>query len=213
MIRFNPKKVLANAAARKLKKKPLPKVKVPRALKEPISSPGLTADYQIIDEAANFSSPIHSIEREYYQVRLERNKLSTEISYLVESGASQEELAEHYQKIQNLRPIIQAHYGKIQHFKKFGDLPEVETIATDITSMPLPDFSKLSAEERHLNILELTAKKRKLVDKRSKLKAKLRQSAKPAKPDKILEWQQELEMANVEYDVVERQIKELEGKA
>lgn len=212
---IKPNEVLRTIAIEKAKPKQLPKVKVNRRggkSKKKFSSGGLSHDYMVIDEAlpgVAAASQIKQLEREYYGLRLERNKLSTQISYLVEEGATQGVLADHYQKIKNLRSAIKPYYEKIQHFKKFGSLPAVETAKLSSPSA----ISSLSAEDRHVKLLELKDKKRKLVDKRSKLKPKLRQSAKPAKPSKIIEWQQELDMANLEYDAVERQIKELEGKA
>lgn len=133
---------------------------------------------------------------EFNALKVERNKLSTEISRLVENEASKERLAEQYAKIESYRPDLIALYDKIQYVKQHGCLPAIQETTTEP-----PDAYRLKDE------------KKKLVDKRCKLKRKLKESAKASKPEKILEWEQELAQADLQYMEVENQLKQLEGKA
>lgn len=127
---------------------------------------------------------------------LPMNKMSTQIAHMVDRGATQAELAEHYEKIESYRPSRIALYEKIRYVEQYGKLPEV----------PEP-------EKENLDPYYLKDRKKKLVDKRCKLRAKLRTNANPSKPAKLLEWEQELAMADMEYLAVEEMLKQIEGKA
>lgn len=132
---------------------------------------------------------------EFNAIKTERNKASSQIWKMVENGATQAELAEHYELIESFRPGLIALYDKIQHVKQYGALP----------AAPEP-------EEENLDPYYLKFRKKKLVDKRCKLRAKLKTSATPSKPAKILEWEQELALADMEYKEVEEKLKQIEGK-
>lgn len=127
---------------------------------------------------------------------LPMNKLSTQIAHMVNRGATQAELAEHYEKIESYRPGRIALYEKIRYVEQYGKLPEA----------PEP-------EKENLDPYYLKDRKKKLVDKRCKLRAKLRTNANPSKPAKLLEWEQELAQADMEYLAVEEKLKQIEGKA
>lgn len=127
---------------------------------------------------------------------LPMKKLSTQIAHMVDRGATQAELADHYEKIESYRPGRIALYEKIRYVQQYGKLPEV----------PEP-------EKENLDPYYLKDRKKKLVDKRCKLRAKLRTNANPSKPAKLLEWEQELAMADMEYLAVEEKLKQIEGKA
>ncbi|MBZ0245142.1 MAG: hypothetical protein K8H85_04270 [Cyclobacteriaceae bacterium] len=132
---------------------------------------------------------------EFNAIKTERNKASSQIWKMVENGATQAELAEHYELIESFRPGLIALYDKIQHVKQYGALP----------AAPEP-------AEENLDPYFLKDRKKKLVDKRCKLRAKLRTRANPSKPAKILEWEQELALADMEYKEVEEKLKQIEGK-
>lgn len=143
----------------------------------------------------------HNLEQELWQEYNDQfvipmKKLSTQIAHMVERGATQQELADHYASIESYRPGRIALYDKIQHLKQYGQLP----------ATPEP-------AEENLDPYFLKDRKKKLVDKRCKLNAKLKTSAKASKPEKILEWEQELAQANIEYSEVVEKIKQVEGKA
>lgn len=132
---------------------------------------------------------------EFDALKVERDKLSTQIWKMVENGATQAELKAHYEQIESYRPGLIALYDKINHVKQYGALP----------AAPEP-------EEENLDPYYLKDRKKKLVDKRCKLRAKLKTSATPSKPAKILEWEQELAQADLEYQEVEDKLKRVAGK-
>lgn len=145
--------------------------------------------------------PPEALEQELWQEYNDQfvipmKKLSSQIAHMVERGATQQELADHYASIESYRPGRIVLYDKIQHLKQYGQLP----------AAPEP-------AEENLDPYFLKDRKKKLVDKRCKLNAKLKTSAKASKPEKILEWEQELAQANIEYSEVVEKIKQVEGKA
>ena len=137
---------------------------------------------------------LSSLEIEYNSVMKERKILSSQIWKMVENGASKEELATHYDRIESYRPTLQKLYDDKNHVKQYGKLPEVQETNQD------PE-----------TIAGLKLKKRSLIDKRCKLKAKL--AKKVSAPEKYVQW--ELELAQTEAMVIDVQntIKQLEGKA
>jgi len=128
-------------------------------------------------------------------VRMERDKLSTKISFMVEEGATPDQLKYHYNDIESYRQTLMDYYDKIEYVKRHGCLPAESD----------PDQEK--------TLFELKDQKRKLVDKRCKLQAKLTPSAKAQKSERLILWQLELEQANAEYNDVEARIKKMSGKA
>lgn len=196
MIKINVKKVLKEAEIKRNTPKPLPKVTIrPK-------SPGHQLSHVIVDEAIHMppkepeNTLLHQLEREYADVRMERNKLSSQICGLVEGGADQSALRSLYHKIESFRVPLQEHYDKIAYVKQHGHLPEVKP-----ESIHEP------------TLFELKDQKRKLIDKRSKLQAKLKPSAKATKPTQIANWELELEQCNAMYEDVDNRIKKLEGRA
>jgi hypothetical protein len=138
---------------------------------------------------------LQKLESEYSDVRLERDKLSTRISFMVEEGATPSQLMHHYNEIESYRIPLQQYYDKIDYVKRNGHLPGE------------------SDPEQEKTLFELKDQKRKLVDKRCKLQVKLKPSAKAQKPERLIMWQLELEQANSEYEDVEVRIKKMSGKA
>lgn len=215
-MKFNVNKVLHEAEIERQKPKPLPKVRIkskstignhevvipsPGAAKrQAVSEPTepISIDQEMIDSGKVYVEEqvlLHQLEREYADIRMERNKLSSLISTMVEEGATQEQLREHYEKIEAFRIPLQQHYDKIKYVKQHGALPEIKSDA--------------KSEE---TLFELKDKKRKLIDKRCKLQKKLVASAKPSKPEQIANWELELEQATAEYNDVEKRIKQMEGR-
>jgi len=207
-LKFNTQKVLQDAQAERDRPKPLPKIKAVSIL-QTITKPSIviSADAtQAIESLTAASAGITNLElsvaeREYADIRQERNKLSTTISFRVEEGASPQDLKDLYEKIEAFRDPIRQAYDRIKHIKQFGSVPSV--VPASQPGSPVHEYS----------IFELRDQKRKLVDRRCKLAAKLKPSAKPSKPEQIAEWTLELEQANAQYADVEAKIKKLEGQA
>lgn len=218
MKRFNVNKVLLDAEAERQKPKPLPKIRIKKKSDTAIFARLEGGDHHPMNDLYLINEPtgpidasklgykiisteedntlLYQLEREYADIRMERNKLSSQISIMVEGGATQEALKELYHKIEGYRGALQSHYDKIKYVKQHGQLPEIKSDA--------------QSEE---TLFELKDKKRRLIDKRCKLQSKLKVSAKPSKPVQIATWELELEQANAEYNDVEKRIKKMEGRA
>ncbi|HMG92608.1 MAG TPA: hypothetical protein VK589_21270 [Chryseolinea sp.] len=200
MIKLNVNKVLEQREIERQKPKPLPKLRIKGSTRSPIAQKILDETHSevtdFVKEYGDEKVLLHQLEREYGEIRMERNKLSSQICMMVEGGASQEQLKDLYQQIEGYRIPLQQHYDKIAFVKQHGALPEIKTEA-----------------HHEETIFELKDKKRKLVDKRCKLQIKLQKSAKPSKPAQVANWELELEKANAEYNDVERRLKVMEGKA
>lgn len=199
-------KVIKEAAIQRAKPKPLPKV----VMKVKVVKPeiNITVDDSqwveksnvLLEQVQQLNNDIErtllqKLESEYSDVRMERDKLSTRISFLVEEGATPERLMQHYNEIESYRQPLKDYYDKIEYIKRNGCLPAESD----------PDQEK--------TLFELKDQKRKLVDKRCKLQVKLKPSAKAQKPERLIMWQLELEQANAEYEEVEKLIKKMSGKA
>lgn len=199
MLKLNTQKVLKQAEEERNRPKPLPKIKAiqPR-IPQPGSKPVTQAIDSMLDPSSIHVTDLSMAEREYSDLRQERNKLSTTISFKVEQGASTEDLKSLYEQIESFRDLIRSAYDKISRIKNGPANPTTVDVA------PVGEAQSL---------FELKDQKRKLVDKRCKLQAKLKGSAKPSRPDQIAAWTLELEQANAQYNDLEQRIRKLEGKA
>lgn len=199
MIKINVKKVLQEAEIKRNTPKPLPKVNIrtKSEITHAVVDEAIQDRSNVFSKTERFTSLLlHQLEREYADVRMERNKLSSKICGMVEEGADQSALRAIYHNIESFRVPLQEHYDKIAYVKQHGHLPEVKQ-----ESIHEP------------TLFELKDQKRKLIDKRSKLQAKLKPSAKSTKPTQIANWELELEQCNALYEDVDKRIKKLEGRA
>jgi hypothetical protein len=208
MIKINVKKVLQEAEIKRNTPKPLPKVKMRYkspgiathgVVDEALSIPDVPLSVDVVQKFKRYDSKtnlLHQLEGEYADVRMERNKLSSKICTMVEDGADEGELRNIYHKIESYRIPLQEYYDKIAYVKQHGHLPEVK-------QEPQHEFT----------LFELKDQKRKLIDKRCKLQAKLKPSAKSVKPSQLANWQLELEQCNAMYEDVDMRIKKMEGRA
>jgi hypothetical protein len=188
--------VLKQAAVERLKPKPKPVIEVGSSKLVVVSEPEPHVEEQAEQPTTNNQQLLPQLEREQAQLLTERAKLSSQIWKLVANGASQDELKLHYERIEAFRQPLIDHYDKIAYVKKHGSLPEVPT----------------TTNQQPTTLLELRELKRKLSDKRCKLKVKLQPSAKPSKPDQLLNWQMELAQAEAQYADVEERIKQMQLK-
>lgn len=199
MIRLNVDETLKRAEIERKKPKPLPKVRViaknsphkkssPKKLMPTVIEPDLSTPK---------SDLVAGLWVEFNQLKVERNKLSSQTWRLVK-GASQSELSGHYHKIEGYRPQLQAIFDKIKYVEVHGELPGAPP------EMPAP-----TEDLFHLKFV----KKKSLINVRSKLKRKLEKSAKPKNPERVLEWEVQLAQLDIEYAALCNRIKEMEGKA
>lgn len=151
-------------------------------------------DYESIAQSETRSELRGELWKEYDEVMLERNKLSSQIYDMVEDGATQEQLKQHYDNIESYRPALQELFDRARHVDRYGKLPEPK-----------------AQENPSLDLLTLKDQKKKLIDRRCKLQAKIKKGE-AKNPDRVIAWQLELEQANAEYNHVDDQLKKLGSK-
>lgn len=204
------KEVLKRAEAERLKPKAKPVISIGRkkpSIKIEVDSTNATKSLNILIESAHTLKEdlkqklIREIIIEENKLRVERNILSSQIWKMVENGATPGELKTHYEKIESSRIPLQQLWDRKRYVEVHGVLPE------DQTSTPTNN-----SEASTSNVLELKDRKRKLSDLRCKLNKKLQPSAKPSRPEQIIDWQMQLDKADAEYHQVEEQIKQLQLK-
>ncbi len=208
MVLLNIDETLKRAAIERAKPKPTPKVVFKKSTRKqvpparPTTKPEIKAFPQISIKADISAAKeslktqvLNSMELEYNQVMTERKKLSSQIWKMVENGATREELEQHYTRIESYRPSLQKIYDDMEYIKLHGEVPRLQETAQEPETIP-----------------SLKLKRKALIDKRCKLKAKMAKKV-SQKPTKYVEWELELEIADVEYNDIDKRIKILEGKA
>jgi hypothetical protein len=204
MIKLNVKQAIKDAEIARSRPKPAPVIKITGstpakkekpAAQKPNQSVQKVLQEAVLDRSRNDvkSDLLRSLWTEYNAILTERNKLSTQIAHLVEDDADESRLMEQYNKIEGYRPGLQDLYDKIQYVQMHGHLPEApQTI------------------EEPETIYSLKVKQKAIIDKRCKLKAKLAKKQ-AYNPNKYVEWELELEQANVLYNELTDKIKKLQG--
>lgn len=130
---------------------------------------------------------------EFNKVLLERKKLSSESYDLVEDGATNATIMEHYHKIKGYQPVLANLFDVARHVEQYGSVPEEK-----------------KEDERPADIYSLKDQLRKLIDQRCKLNSKIKRGHKSQA--KVIEWQLELDIANAQYQEVDGKLKTLQGK-
>ena len=129
-------------------------------------------------------------------LKTERGKLSTSIARRVEAKATQDELRDLYERINNFTPLLQQLWNQIKFVEAHGELPTTRKVETPTASMEL---------------LALKERKRSLINTRNKLNKNLRPNARaPKNSDRIIYWQEQLALQNAEYEEIQLKIKRLE---
>ena len=147
-----------------------------------------------VDKApiATTGSAFDLLQIEYNALMKERKKLSSQIWKMVENDADKEALKRHYEKIEAYRPNMVKLYNDMRYYQRYGELPRVQ-----------------QKNEIDISVLQdLKDKRKKLIDKRCKLKAKIAKTAGKSSP-KLLEWQLEMDKVDVAYQVVAEQLANL----
>jgi hypothetical protein len=130
---------------------------------------------------------------EYKQLRIEQGKVSNTIAAAVAGGAGLAELKDLYAEIESYRPDLIKLYQRYKHVQQYGTLP-VQQVVNEVS----------------VDIFKLKDSRKKLVDERCKLGIKIKGGH--IKEQKVLDWQLRLDEVNAEYDMLDTQIKNLEGK-
>jgi hypothetical protein len=131
------------------------------------------------------------------EIRRQRGKLSSSLYDHKFKGTSPEEMQETYRKITNeYQAQLREIYEKREHLEKHGRLPD-------------PDDDK-GNEVDESELYKLKYQVKRLNDKIYKTKKKLQPSAKPSKAEKIIEWELELDQAELQRDQLNEKITALE---
>jgi hypothetical protein len=195
-ISFTTKKVREEQERKKLEPKHKIVITRPHKKSKKKSSDGHRMDYGVVDEAVRIprSELVSKCWQEFNDVKLERNKLSSQTWKLVQDGATQEQLKTHYEKIESYRKQLTEIFDKARHAEQYGELPHVNKEDNGQRS----DLASLKYE------------KKKLTEKRSKLRKKI-ELGKATNAPKLSEWELELDQADAEYNILDDKIKEMEG--
>ncbi len=138
------------------------------------------------------------LDEQVLEVRRDRNKVSNRARIRWQSGADATELASLYETINAFTEDLKKLWDKRQHVEKFGTLPSEQ-----------PTISKQQPTES-ADVALLKLEKKKLEEKKSKLRAKLKPNAKePYNSARKLLWQQELERIEAEWQVISDKIKRM----
>lgn len=158
---------------------------------------GHSLDYGVVDEGLHIpkSQLVSSAWQEFNDVKLERNKLSSQTWKMVADGATTAELKEHYIKIESYRMRLTQLFDEARYVEEHGDLPAKEKEDTGQSA----DLKSLKYEKKTVS------------EKRSKLRKKI-ELGQARNSTKVSEWQLELEQADAEYKILEEKIAKLEGR-
>lgn len=194
MIRINVTEVLSRAEEERKNPAPLPSIRVVSGStkKKTSRKPHKIAVIEPDHEPENALAK--TLWAEFSALKNERNRLSTEIAHLVENGADQSRLKAQYDKIESFRPQLQEMYDKIQYVEKHGELPT------------LPE-----TEQEPETLASLKLKKESLIDERYKLRKKLAKKV-ALNPQRFIDWELRLAQADIEFQTIIDQIKQMEGK-
>lgn len=159
---------------------------------QPIDHRPLTMDQPT---TANEKTPdlVAQCRDEYNQLRIEQGKVSNTIAAAVAGGAGLAELKDLYAEIESYRPDLIKLHQRYKHVQQYGTLP-VQQVVNEVS----------------VDIFKLKDSRKKLVDERCKLGIKIKGGH--IKEQKVLDWQLRLDEVNAEYDMLDTQIKNLEGK-
>lgn len=201
MITINIEKIKAEAAA-KIAHKPVIRIILPAQI--------LKAEERVndekekkIDEAEMAKSNgrmlkealILDLNDQERDLRIERARQSNKYHQMIEAGASQGELAAHYQLIESISADIRDVYDKREHVEQYGRLPEQGSAQAAIN---------------HTDILALKEQRRSLVNRRSKLRAKI-EKGRATGAKRLSQWELEIDQVDADYIVVQSRIKDLKN--
>ena len=188
MIRINVKAVLNEESERAPMPPPSSQIKINRSpLNHEINKAGRFAK--------DNSRPVaEACWNEFNELKIQRGKLSSQIWLLVANCASTEVLKVQYEKIEGMSTELTSLFEQARFAEKHGRAP--------VSAKPDRNITEIFA---------LKDERRKLIDLRSKLHKKIT-VGKAKNPNKVIEWQLELEQADAAYILVDEKIKKAEGK-
>ena len=207
MLKINVEEVLRHADEERKKPKPLPKIVFNGKEKDKTKQCNDTAGgidnlrdvltnitiQRTLEEAK--TDLVSKCWHEFNELKIERNQLASQTWRMVEDGATTQDLKAHYEKIESFRPQLAQLFDSARHAERYGELPQ----------------EVKSENGQAVDITSLKYEKKKLTEKRSKLKAKIEKGRATQAP-KLLEWELKLDRVEAEYDHLDERIKKMEGK-
>ncbi len=143
-------------------------------------------------------SLIWDIDNQERDLRIHRAKESNKYLPMIEDGATTDELAAHYQRIESISADIREIYKKREHVRKFGRLPEQGSAGGTIDKG---------------NILALKDLRRSLVNRRNKMRTRIKvaeaKATDPSTSLRVTELKEKLDRMDVEFEDVRDRIKRL----
>lgn len=222
-MKINVKRVLEDQDEKRIKPKPLPKIRTAGTIvQQTVSVPETPTPVQQTQPAPSEKDQLLRDLREQLNiVKVERGKLATRTSYLVDEVAEKirksegpavakafldgeiamPEIAEHAAKIQAWIDKGAAIYDQIKHVELYGKLPEV--IAKDASTLVAQQTVDTKALKYELRCLD------KLISKTS---AKISEG-KPKNPSRVATWKEKIALAEARRDEIKHQIKRIEYEA
>jgi len=182
-MKFNPAR--ASKIIEAEKNKPRPKISIKQST---VDSPQSTVERPKPQKET--SALLAQCRAEYHALKLEQGQLSNTIAAAVANG---DDLRELYARIESYRPELIKLYERMKHVEQYGELPVPKVV-----------------NEVPVDIFLLKDQRKKLIDERCKLNAKIKRGH--IKEKKVQDWQMRLDVANAEYAYVDDKIKHLEGK-
>lgn len=161
--------------------------------KAPKKKPEKTPTHQPVDWTQK-EQILKELEQEYRDIKRQRASLSNQYPKLVRENTGPEDLASHYMRIEAYTDQLKEIWTKKKHVELHGELPQ--------------DPRDQGIDENAENLPALREKRRRLVDKRCKLKGKIEKSIRPDS-SKVQEWRLALDQADVEYNEIDQTIKRL----
>lgn len=141
---------------------------------------------------------IAELEEESLATRRRRDKLSNAAREAWKNGASQEELANWYVKINEVTEELKKVYDKKQHVERFGKLPEADKPM--VNGQSTMDISAMKLRKTQLNY------------QMSKLRKNLK-DGKPKNEERKNWWAEQLAVLQAEWDEIDGKIKRESFKA
>lgn len=138
------------------------------------------------------------LDEQVLEIRRERNKVSNRARERWKAGADEKELANLYDNINAFTEELQKLWDKRQHVEKYGTLPLEAKAQNFVPRQESADVAIMKLE------------KKKLEEKKSKLRKKLAPNAKsPYNSARRMFWQEELDRTEALWNELNQKIKQM----
>jgi hypothetical protein len=223
-MKINVTRILADQDEKRAKPKPLPRIKIKVFIADDSVIPDVPPDAPKKIEQTQLSEKELILKDLWAQmdiVKVERGKLATRTSYLVDEVAEKlrknegpavakaflegeiamPEIAEHAASIQQWIDKGAQIYDKIKHVELYGSLHETKALPDLVGAGKSQDAKAMSADIRALD---------KLISKTNK---KMLSGLKPKNKGRVQLWKEKIERAKIQREELKRQLNTLQYEA